>query len=53
MRFRKYLLKSLDSISLKREKLLLTVHKLKTELILQQIASAARHSTEVPQKENE
>lgn len=51
MRLRK--LKSSESINLKRGELLLAVHKLKTELILLQIVSAVRHSTEVLEKENE
>lgn len=51
MRLRK--LKSSESINLKRGELLLAVHKPKTELILLQIVSAVRHSTEVLEKENE
>lgn len=53
MRLRKHLLKSSESINLKRGELLLVVHKPETELILLQIVLAVRHSTEVFQKENE
>lgn len=53
MRLRKGLLKSSESVNLRRDELLLIAHKLKTELILPQIVSAARHSAEVLQKENE
>lgn len=53
MRLRKWLLKSSESVNLKRGELLLVVHKPKTELILLQIVSAAGHGTEVLQTENE
>lgn len=53
MRLRKYLLKSSESVNLKRSELLLLVHKPKMELILPQNVSAARHRAEVLQKENE
>jgi len=52
MRLRKCLLKSSESVNLKRVELSLIVHKPKTELILPQFVSAARHNVEVLQKEN-